>query len=376
MERAELPRPHSHRAQFYESDRFLLSEGADYLGEALASGDSAIAVATRTHRAELEALLAARGFDLGRIRDAGRWFSFDAETTLAKISTNGLPTRTAFYDVVGAAVSAASHRGRLRVRAFGEMVGLLSAAGRADAAFALEELWVELLAQSNVEVLCAYPLAAFARAEDEKMFQRICALHPDCGPTERYLELGDERARLHEVTRLQHCEQVLLRLWGDRPRTAEPERRALRQDETPAPGPASDSPREAGQLRVLSVENGDAPGQSPSQCLEWLGHRVTVAGDGPHALAAIRRDVFDLILVDIGLPGMTGPEFAQRLRSSTAVVGTRLVALSTADRKDDRRRAREAGFHQHVLKPVTAEFLGNLCAEIVSQGPPPVESIT
>jgi PAS domain S-box-containing protein len=116
-------------------------------------------------------------------------------------------------------------------------------------------------------------------------------------------------------------------------------------------------------LRVLIVEdNVDAAG-ALRQLLDMLGHEVAVAANGPAALAAVSTAEPDLILLDIGLPGMDGYEVAARLRAAGHTRAV-LVALTGYGREDDVRRSRNAGFDHHLVKPVEPEQIEALIANL------------
>ena len=83
-----------------------------------------------------------------------------------------------------------------------------------------------------------------------------------------------------------------------------------------------------------------------------LGHEVRAVHDGPAALAAVEALRPDVVLLDIGMPGMSGYEVARRLRERPGGAALRLVALTGWGAEDDRRRTREAGFDHHLVKPV------------------------
>ncbi|HEX8202371.1 MAG TPA: response regulator, partial [Isosphaeraceae bacterium] len=99
-----------------------------------------------------------------------------------------------------------------------------------------------------------------------------------------------------------------------------------------------------------------------AKLLQVFGHRVFLAHDGPSGLAAARAHQPDVVLLDIGLPGMDGYEVARRLRASPEFADTLLVALTGWGQEDDRRRSRAAGFDHHLVKPVDPENLGHLLA--------------
>lgn len=128
-----------------------------------------------------------------------------------------------------------------------------------------------------------------------------------------------------------------------------------------APGP-SDTPhlrdrapteprQEQPPLRVLVVDDNADSAESLAVLLRLLGHEVQTAGDGPGALAVLRGFPADLLLCDIGLPGMSGYEVAQQVRADPSPYKPILVAVTGYGSDEDRRRALEAGFQEHVVKP-------------------------
>ena len=129
--------------------------------------------------------------------------------------------------------------------------------------------------------------------------------------------------------------------------------------------PVNDSPLPAAPsgLRVLVVDDNLDAAESLEAMLRDLGHTVTVAHDGLRALAAAASSP-DLILLDIGLPGMDGYEVVRRLRAQPAFAGTRIVAVSGYGQAEDLRRSAEAGFDQHLIKPVSARRLAEIAAGV------------
>jgi signal transduction histidine kinase/CheY-like chemotaxis protein len=115
--------------------------------------------------------------------------------------------------------------------------------------------------------------------------------------------------------------------------------------------------------RVLIVEDADDTRDSLQRILERRGCRVTVAASGEEALVAARRDSPELILSDIGLPGISGLELIARLREDPALRGIAAVALSGLGQPADIDRARAAGFHAHLLKPVDLATLDRTLIE-------------
>ncbi|HZZ28807.1 MAG TPA: PAS domain S-box protein [Pirellulales bacterium] len=91
--------------------------------------------------------------------------------------------------------------------------------------------------------------------------------------------------------------------------------------------------------------------------LEKLGHRVSINHDAATALQNARRERPDMIISDIAMPKMDGYEFARRVRQEPDLVGVVLVALSGYGQESHRKRAKEAGFNYHLIKPISLEDL-------------------
>ena len=86
--------------------------------------------------------------------------------------------------------------------------------------------------------------------------------------------------------------------------------------------------------------------------LRMSGHDVRTAYTGPTALEAAAAHRPDVVLLDIGLPGLNGYEVARRLRQDPQLEGVRLVAMTGYGDEADRQLAQEAGFDRHLVKPV------------------------
>jgi CheY-like chemotaxis protein len=94
--------------------------------------------------------------------------------------------------------------------------------------------------------------------------------------------------------------------------------------------------------------------------LQLEGHDVRIAQDGPTALEEIRCRRPEVVVLDIGLPGMDGYKVAQSIRSTPGMEELVLIALSGYAQDDDRRRSVEAGFNYHLTKPVDVVALDQL----------------
>jgi len=127
---------------------------------------------------------------------------------------------------------------------------------------------------------------------------------------------------------------------------------AAPQAAAPAPPPASGTRG----LSILVIEDNVDAAQSLAEVLRLEGHRVHVATDGLSGIAKAREVGPDVILSDIGLPDLDGYELARALRSQ-GLTSTRLIALSGYAQPEDRQRAREAGFDDHISKPPSMDVL-------------------
>lgn len=124
--------------------------------------------------------------------------------------------------------------------------------------------------------------------------------------------------------------------------------------------PAALSPS-ADARRVMVVDDNVGAAAMTSLLIRRLGpHCVETAHDGPSALEKARRFHPDIILLDIGLPKMDGLAVARTLRQSRDFAQTLLVALTGYGQEEDRRKSSEAGFDEHVVKPVDVDTLRRL----------------
>jgi CheY-like chemotaxis protein len=131
-----------------------------------------------------------------------------------------------------------------------------------------------------------------------------------------------------------------------------------------APPPQPERASHGGGLQVLVVEDNPDAAESMMMLLEVFGHGVRVAPDGESALEMASGEAPDLMLVDVGLPGIDGYEVARRVREAPALRETTLIALTGFGRDEDRDRARAAGFDHHLLKPVDPDALRRMMARI------------
>jgi CheY-like chemotaxis protein len=114
--------------------------------------------------------------------------------------------------------------------------------------------------------------------------------------------------------------------------------------------------------RILVVDDNQDSANSLGLLAQIMGHEVRTAYDGPSALSLAAAFVPDVVLLDVGMPGMDGYEVARRLRQLPALASTVLVAQTGWGQEGDLRRAKEAGFDHHLVKPLDMKDLQKVLA--------------
>ena len=117
-------------------------------------------------------------------------------------------------------------------------------------------------------------------------------------------------------------------------------------------------------VRVLVVDDNHDAAQVLCMLLQSIGVNVEAVDSGPAALAAIPDYRPNVILMDIGMPGMDGNEVARRIRQQPEFNDIKLIALTGWGQEKDRQRSKESGFDHHLTKPVNFQDLTDLIASI------------
>ena len=129
---------------------------------------------------------------------------------------------------------------------------------------------------------------------------------------------------------------------------------------------------ESSRRRVLIVDDNVDAADSLSLLLTLNGHEVRTVYDGPTGIQQAAEFRPDVILLDLGMPGMDGYQTARKVRELQGLTGLKLVALTGWGQEGDRRRTQEAGFDGHLVKPVELailqEFLSGSPGEVVALG--------
>ncbi len=132
----------------------------------------------------------------------------------------------------------------------------------------------------------------------------------------------------------------------------------------PASSVSDNDEGRAAMHRVLVVDDNEDAAETLAHLLEAMGHRVQVAFDGKTALDVAATFRPEVALLDIGLPVMDGYELASRLKRMPGGAGVRLIAVTGYGQARDRAAALQAGFSEHVVKPIDVSKLGDLIATL------------
>ena len=174
-------REQGHVVQFYTDDADLLDGLCALFRDRLTAGESVVAVMTGAHRSGAEKRLTAQGIDMSGATKNGRLAIFDADQALSEFMDRNGPNRERFLTLFGTRIrgaGAAAVKNR-QVVVFGEMVAVLWAQKKYDAAIRLEELWNELALTYSFYLCCAYPASEFQGTSKGERYAAICAQHSD-----------------------------------------------------------------------------------------------------------------------------------------------------------------------------------------------------
>jgi CheY-like chemotaxis protein len=115
---------------------------------------------------------------------------------------------------------------------------------------------------------------------------------------------------------------------------------------------------------VLIVEDSPDAATSLRELIEMWGHEVRWAATGAAAMAAAQEFRPQIVLLDLGLPDLSGDEVLRRIRAGGDLARTVFVALTGRSGADIERQARDAGFARHLVKPPDLELLQRLLEEL------------
>ncbi len=146
--------------------------------------------------------------------------------------------------------------------------------------------------------------------------------------------------------------------------------RLKQQAAAPAPDPAV--PSQARSLRILLAEDNQVNQLVAVRMLQKAGHEVTVAATGPEVLARLKDHAFDVVLMDVQMPGMDGLEATAAIREREKTTGQHLpiIAMTASAMQGDPERCLAAGMDAYLSKPISPPLLFARLREATSSGPP------
>jgi hypothetical protein len=176
LDRAE---PEEHVVQLYGEDHQLLVRNVSrFLAEGLKRGDGVVVIATSEHAVAILRQLTEESAEAAGALGDGRLVVLDAQATLDRFMVDGQPDQDGFRAVVGRVLKEVGGRSATgKIRAFGEMVGILWVDGQQAAATRLEQYWNELLTGSTCSLFCAYPIDVFDGGSQTAALEAILCAH-------------------------------------------------------------------------------------------------------------------------------------------------------------------------------------------------------
>jgi CheY-like chemotaxis protein len=122
--------------------------------------------------------------------------------------------------------------------------------------------------------------------------------------------------------------------------------------------------RKGSPRRVLIVDDNEDAATSLAEFLGLEGHQTWIAHEGLQAIQIAKASELDIVLMDLGMPGLDGIETAKRIRALPGCERVRIAALTGWSQESDRVRSQEAGFDWHLVKPINTTFLSELIVKL------------
>src|SRR5262245_6533454 len=199
-----------HIVQFYETDNYVCEIASRFVAEGLRLGHSVIVIVTPEHADMISAALQTEVVMPEAAIQTGQLVLRDARSTLATFMKDKRPDSGRFDECIGGLLDEVrKRRPGMAIRAFGEMVDLLCREGNPGGSMELEALWNQLTTIRRFVLLCAYHIGNFREDALSTDFRSVCDEHAFVLPTEKYMEIEAEGARLREISRLQQRAEVL-----------------------------------------------------------------------------------------------------------------------------------------------------------------------
>lgn len=183
QELLDSPRPQDHFVQLYTDDDALARNVGRYLSEGFHEGEAAIVIATPEHQEAFRSNLLSRKVHVDPLEQSRKLLFLDAARTLSLFMVHGRPEWSRFEATICSAVESLARDGR-RVRAYGEMVGLLWTSGEYSAAIKLEDHWNRIISSLDAVLYCSYPIDVFGKEFEATSVHAILCDHTHLLPEE------------------------------------------------------------------------------------------------------------------------------------------------------------------------------------------------
>ncbi|MCA1632673.1 MAG: response regulator [Acidobacteria bacterium] len=131
------------------------------------------------------------------------------------------------------------------------------------------------------------------------------------------------------------------------------------------PHVGGDAAAQGDRLRALVVDDAPDVTEMIGMLMRYAGYDVVTAFSAAEAFDVARADRFDVVISDIGMPGMNGYELAEALRALPAYSGVPLIAVTGFSMFDDRTRALSSGFNDFLTKPINPDDLLDVVKRLV-----------
>jgi CheY-like chemotaxis protein len=122
------------------------------------------------------------------------------------------------------------------------------------------------------------------------------------------------------------------------------------------------------QLRIVVIEDSQDIAETLAAVLQGMGHVVAIAYSGLAGVELVQQQRPQVVLCDIGLPDVDGVEVCRRVRGLPLSPQPLMVALTGWGRDHDRNRTRDAGFDEHLVKPIGAKTLQSVLSVVAAPG--------
>ncbi|HXH75477.1 MAG TPA: ATP-binding protein [Bacteriovoracaceae bacterium] len=209
LDQPTKPSGHGHHfVQFYENPKFLADSISQFVSAGLIRGEGSIIIAKNENIGLIEQSLKNSGIDIQEFKQTKQLIILDAAMALNLFIVNGLPDRKKFNTEIGGMIETMS-KSFPRIRAFGEMVGILWNNGNKEGTILLEELWNELALNYKFSLMCGYSMNSFNQSNHAEGFESICHTHSHTLPSEEFLANDNPTLHFQKVALLEQQAKAL-----------------------------------------------------------------------------------------------------------------------------------------------------------------------